>query len=399
MIDEKMYQLGNEPNAIRALFAYGLARKAEIGDDKVFDFSIGNPNVPTPRAVKQAMIELLEMPPTELHGYTPAPGDPGVRTTIAESINRRYGMESTNDNYYLTAGAAAALDISINAVSNAGEEFIVVAPYFPEYKVWIEQAGCTCVEVPARDVDFQLDLAAIELAVNERTKGVIINSPNNPVGVVYTEANLKGLAKILNAKQMEFSRNIFLISDEPYRDIVYEGFEVAFIPTIYDNTIVCYSYSKSFSMPGERIGYIYVSERMPNVQRVYTAVCGSGRALGYICASSLFQFAIARCIDEPADVEAYAKNRDLLKFGLSELGYTFVEPQGAFYLWVKSLEPDAIAFAERAKKHELLLVPSDCFAYKGWVRIGYCVNKQVIINAMPAFKALIEEYSASPAGR
>lgn len=392
MVNEKMYELGSEPSAIRELFAYGLARKAEIGEDKVFDFSLGNPSIPAPAAVKEAIIELLDEPPVALHGYTPAQGTPGVRTAIADSINRRFGMNAAAANIYMTAGAAASLDISINAVANEGDEFIVIAPYFPEYRIWIEAAGCTCIEVMAREIDFQLDLAAIEAAVTSKTKGIIINSPNNPVGSVYSEENLRGLADVLCSKQEELGSVIYVICDEPYREIVYEGVEVPYIPAIYDNTIVCYSYSKSLSLPGERIGYLYVPERMPDWQRVYAAICGAGRALGFVCAPSLFQGVIEKCVDAPTDVAAYAENRALLCRGLSELGYEYVEPRGAFYLWVKALEPDEQAFADRAKAHELLLVPSTSFGCSGYVRIGYCVDKATIEQSMPAFAALMAEY-------
>lgn len=392
MVNEKMYELGSEPSAIRELFAYGLTRKAEIGEDKVFDFSLGNPSIPAPAAVKEAIIELLDEPPVALHGYTPAQGTPGVRTAIADSINRRFGMNAAAANIYMTAGAAASLDISINAVANEGDEFIVIAPYFPEYRIWIEAAGCTCIEVMAREIDFQLDLAAIEAAVTPKTKGIIINSPNNPVGSVYSEENLRGLADVLCSKQEELGSVIYVICDEPYREIVYEGVEVPYIPAIYDNTIVCYSYSKSLSLPGERIGYLYVPERTPDWQRVYAAICGAGRALGFVCAPSLFQGVIEKCVDAPTDVAAYAENRALLCRGLSELGYEYVEPRGAFYLWVKALEPDEQAFADRAKAHELLLVPSTSFGCSGYVRIGYCVDKATIEQSMPAFAALMAEY-------
>ncbi|MEG0374255.1 MAG: pyridoxal phosphate-dependent aminotransferase, partial [Raoultibacter sp.] len=327
-----------------------------------------------------------------LHGYTPAQGTPGVRKAVADSINRRFGMQATPANIYMTAGAAASLDISINAVAHAGDEFIVVAPYFPEYRIWIESADCTCVEVFARADDFQLDLAAIEAAITPKTKGIIVNSPNNPVGVVYSLACLQGLADVLYAKQEQFGSTIYLICDEPYREIVYAGIEVPYIPAIYDNTIVCYSYSKSLSLPGERIGYLYVSERIAEWQTVYAAMCGAGRALGFVCAPSLFQGVIERCVDTPTDVAAYAENRELLTRGLSALGYEYIEPQGAFYLWVKALGGDQEAFAERAKAHELLIVPSTSFGCDGYVRIGYCVSKETIENAMPAFAALMGEY-------
>ena len=387
MINQRMLALGNEPSAIRELFAYGLERKAEIGADKVFDFSLGNPSIPAPDAVRQAIVEALEESACALHGYTPAQGTPAVRKAVADSILRRHGVEVSPDRIYMTAGAAAGLAIAIAAVTDPGDEVIVVAPYFPEYKVFIESAGCTCVEVPARADDFQLDVDAIRTAITPKTSAVIINSPNNPTGAVYDRASLKDLGDALRDAEKAHGTQIHLISDEPYREIVY-GAEVPWVPQFYARTIVCYSYSKSLSLPGERIGWLLV----PDGAEEYAAVCGAGRALGFVCAPALFQRVVEKCVDEPSDVAAYAANRELLTKGLSELGYEYVEPQGAFYLWVRALEPDAQAFAERAKAHELLLVPSDSFGAKGWVRIGYCVDADVIRNSMPAFKALAEEY-------
>ncbi len=395
MVNQAMYNYGSEPSAIRELFAYGLERKAAIGADAVFDFSLGNPSIPAPQAVKDSILELLELAPEELHGYTPAQGAPSVRAAIANSINRRFGMAATPNSIYMTVGAAASISISLNAVSEPGDEFIVIAPYFPEYRVWIETAGCTCVEVMACEESFQLDVAAIEAAITPRTAGIIVNSPNNPVGSVYAEENLRAFADMLRAKQAEVGRILYVISDEPYREIAYAGVEVPYIPSLYENTIVCYSYSKSLSLPGERIGYVYVSERMENAAEVYAAVCGAGRALGFVCAPVLFQRVVERCVDEPADVEAYARNRELLCTGLSELGYEYVEPQGAFYLWMKALAPDEQAFAERAKAHELLLVPSTSFGSKGYVRIGYCVDAGTIERSMSAFAALMQEYKSA----
>lgn len=391
MVNERMYKLGSEPSAIRELFAYGMARKAEIGDENVFDFSIGNPSVPAPDAVKQAVLDLMEEPPTELHGYTPASGDPRVRTTVADHIRRCYGVDATPGNVYLTAGAAAGLAISIAAISRPGDDVIVISPYFPEYKVFIESAGCTCVEVPAHVPDFQLDIEALDAAIGRKTSAVIINSPNNPVGAVYSRDNLEALAALLERKEAELGRKLYVISDEPYREITY-GAEVPYVPCVYPRTIVCYSYSKSLSLPGERIGYLYVSDLMDDASEVSAAVAGAGRALGFICAPALFQRVIERCIDEPSDVEAYAANRTLLTEGLGALGYEFVEPQGAFYLWVRALEPDAQAFSDRAKAHELLLVPSDSFGVSGWVRVSYCIPRETIERSMPAFKQLMEEY-------
>lgn len=391
MINERMYALGAEPSAIRELFAYGLARKAEIGADKVFDFSIGNPSIPAPNAVREAVLELIEEDPVTLHGYSPAAGDPRVRKAVAESIAKRYGVAATPGNVYLTAGAAAGLAISIKAVTVPGDEVIVITPYFPEYKTWIDAADCVLVEVPAKVPSFQIDTQALAEAITAKTSAVIINSPNNPVGAIYTQETLQALADVLSAKEAEFGRKIYLISDEPYREITY-GKEVPYVPCVYPRTIVCYSYSKSLSLPGERIGYIYVSDLMDDAAQVSIAVAGAGRALGYVCAPVLLQRVIERCLYEPSDVEAYATNRKILSEGLAELGYEFVEPDGAFYLWVKALEPDAQTFSDRAKQFELLLVPSDSFGVSGWVRISYCVARETIENAMPAFKQLMESY-------
>jgi aspartate aminotransferase len=392
MLNQDMYRLGNEPNAIRALFAYGLKRKAEIGEEKVFDFSIGNPSIPAPEEVRQAILDLIEHDSESVHGYTPAQGSPAVRQAIARSLSRRFGIEASPEDLYMTAGAAASLSISLNALTNPGDEVIVVSPYFPEYKVWTEQAGCSCVEVPARSDDFHLDLEALEAAITQKTAAIIINSPNNPVGVVYSHEELLALAQLLESKEAEYASTITILCDEPYRELVYDGLEPPFDPALYNRTIICYSYSKSLSLPGERIGYIYVPSHMPQAEQVYKAVCGAGRALGFVCAPSLFQAVIERCVDVPTDIAAYAANRDLLTQGLSSLGYEYVEPQGAFYLWMKALEPSAEAFAERAKAHELLLVPSTSFGCEGWVRIGYCVSEKTIVAAMPAFAALMEEY-------
>lgn len=393
MIDDRMYNLGNEPSAIRELFAYGMKRKAEIGDDKVFDYSIGNPSVPAPQKVADTINEAMKLSPVELHAYSPASGIPAVRAAVAESIARRYGIPAKADHVYMTVGAAASIAISLGAISSPGDEVIVPTPYFPEYKVWIETMGCSIVEVPTQVPSFQLDVEAMGAAVTAKTAAVIINSPNNPVGAVYTRENLEALAAMLRAKEEEFGHPIYLISDEPYREIVY-GAEVPYVPTIYPRTLVCYSYSKALSLPGERVGYVYVSDTMDaeEADRVFFAVAGAGRAHGYICAPVLFQRVVAACVDEPSDVAAYAENRRILTEGLDALGYEYVQPDGAFYLWVRALEPDAQAFSDQAKKHELLLVPSDSFGVPGWVRLSYCIAKKTIEDSMPAFAALKKDY-------
>ena len=320
MLNQRATELGSAPNKIRELFAYGLKRKAEIGEENVFDFSIGNPSVPAPDAVAESIAELIKEPPCALHGYTPSPGAAGPRQAVADNISRRFGIDATADQVYLTAGAAAGLAISIYAITNPGDEIMVISPYFPEYAVWAETAGCTTIEVPAHEPDFQMDIDAIDAAFTPKTAGIIINSPNNPVGAVYTRENLEALAALLSRKEEEYGHPIYLISDEPYREITY-GAEVPYVPTLYKRTIVCYSYSKSLSLPGERIGYIYVSNLMDNAKEVYTAVSGAGRALGFICTAVLFQRVMEKCVNEPSDVEAYRANRELLTKGLSELGY------------------------------------------------------------------------------
>lgn len=390
-INEKSYAYGAQKSSIREIAAYGSARKAQIGAENVFDFSLGNPSIPAPESVRASIARALELPPTQLHGYTPAPGLPAAREAVAASLNRRFGTSYAAGDVYLTCGAAASLSISFHTLVNLGDEVIVIAPYFPEYRVWIETAGATCVEVMADPETFQIDVSAVAAAVNERTKAIVINSPNNPVGSVYAQKNLEDLAAALHDAQKRLGTQVYLISDEPYREIAY-GADVPWVPSIYDRTIVCYSYSKSLSLPGERIGWVLVPSTNPEHDRLVLAVAGAGRKLGFVCAPALFQHVVIDCVDEPTNVEAYAENRRVLTEGLSALGYEFIEPQGAFYLWVKALEPDASAFFERAKALELLPVPSDSFGCPGWVRVGYCVSKETIVNSMPAWKKLAESY-------
>ena len=390
MINEAMYGLGSKSSVIRELFSYGLERKKVVGADKVYDFSLGNPSIPAPHQVKDAIAKLLEEPAEVLHGYSPASGDPGVK----ESVNRRFGTHFTGANFYMTVGAAASLSICINAVTDPGDEFITFAPFFPEYTVWVENAKAKLLINPADTESFQIDFDAFENLLSPKTKGIIINSPNNPSGVVYSAETIQKLADVLRRKEKEYGHTIYLIADEPYREIVYEGVEVPYVPNYYENTFVCYSYSKSLSLPGERIGYIIVPDEMEDSKRVMAAVNGAGRALGFVCAPVLFQRVAAMCADVPSDIATYARNRDLLYNGLTELGYECVRPQGAFYLFVKSPEPDANAFSERAKKHDVLVVPSDSFGCPGYVRISYCVAEKTIVDSMPAFKAIMEEVKA-----
>ncbi len=392
MLNEQMYEYGSKSSVIRELFAYGLERRKIVGEDKVYDFSIGNPSIPAPAEVKEALLELLEEPAEALHGYSPAAGDPEVRKTLADSVNRKFGTRYTADNFYMTVGAAASLSIIVKALTRPGDEYITFAPFFPEYAVWVETADAKLVVTPADTADFQIDFEAFEKLLSPKTKGIILNSPNNPSGVVYSEETIQRLSELLAKKQKEYGTSIYLITDEPYREIVYDGMEVPFVPNYYKNTLVCYSYSKSLSLPGERIGYIIVPDEADDGKKVMAAVAGAGRAFGYVCAPVLFQKAIARCVDVPCDVSAYKKNRDLLYHGLTDLGYECVRPQGAFYLFVKSPEPDAKAFSERAKKYDVLVVPGDSFGCTGYVRVSYCVSEQTIKDALPVFAEIMKEY-------
>ncbi len=396
--NEKMFALGSKRSIIREIFEYSKTRAAEIGAENVYDFSLGNPSVPAPREVNDTIRELLESESSVLlHGYTSAQGDLGVRTKIAESIKARFGIETITPNHiYMTCGAAASLSICLKAVieEGANDECIVFAPFFTEYRVFIENAGGKIVVSQPMPKTFAVDIADFEAKINEHTKAVIVNSPNNPSGVVYTEDTIKALCEVLRRKSAEYGHVIYLIADEPYRELVYSDVKVPYLMNYYENTLVCYSYSKSLSLPGERIGYIAVCPEMQDGGNIYLAVCGAGRSLGYVCAPSLFQQVIARCIDAKVDIEIYRENRDLLYNNLTSYGYECVKPDGAFYLFVKALEDDATAFYERAKAHELLVVPCDDFGVKGYVRIAYCVDKQRVLNALPAFEALAKEYKA-----
>lgn len=391
-VSQKNYLLGSQRSEIRELFEYGKKRAAEIGAENVYDFSLGNPSIPAPDCVKQAIIKALDEDPLLVHGYTSAQGDMLTRRVVAEYIEKEHSVKCTADDVYMTCGAAASLTVTLNALSCEGDEVIVLAPYFPEYKVFIGQAGMKCVEVSCREGDFGIDLSAVEAAVNQNTKAVIINSPNNPTGVIYSESDIKALADILTSAGEKFGRNIYIIADEPYRELVYDGAEVPFIPNYYDNTIVCYSFSKSLSIPGQRIGYILVLDRVSGHNEIYYAVCGAGRSLGFVCAPSLFQRIIPECIGKTADISAYEKNRNTLINALSEYGYEIVSGKGAFYLFIKAMGGDSRAFCQRAKEYGLLIVASDSFGYPGYARISYCVSPQMIERSLPAFKALAEEY-------
>ena len=393
MVSETMYELGTKKSTIRTIFEFGRKRAAEVGEENIFDFSLGNPNVPTPEFVKQAAIDILrEMEPSAVHGYTVAPGNPEVRETLAGSINERFGTKFTGKNLFLTAGAAAAITISFKALAEPGDEFIAFAPFFPEYRCFVESVGAKLVVVPAQPEDFQINFTAFEGLVHADTKAVIVNSPNNPSGAVYSEQTIRRLADILRRKSKEYGHPIFIISDEPYREIAYEGYEVPYVTKYYENTLVCYSYSKSFSLPGERIGYIVVPDEVEDFGRIYGAVAGAARVLTHVNAPSLWQLVVARCAGQPSDISTYAKNGQMLYQGLIDAGFSCVKPQGAFYLFPKALEEDDYAFCERAKKYDLLLVPGADFGCPGYFRAAYCIKTETIERSLPLFKQLAAEY-------
>lgn len=393
MINQKMRELGAKRSVIRELFEYGKKRKSEVGEDNVFDFSLGNPSVPAPKEVNLVLERLLRQEdPVKLHGYTSAEGDLSVRRAIAEYVNRTEGEEIRPECVYMTVGASAALTISLKALVSPGEEVITYSPYFPEYKVFVEAVGAKLVEVPGRDGDLLLDIENIRAHINEKTAAVMINSPNNPTGVIFDEENIKALADMLRQMSEKLGRTIYLISDEPYRELVYDDVKVPYVTRYYDDTLVCYSFSKSISLPGERIGYILISPRINDFASIKAAVAGAGRALGFVCAPSMLQRLVAECLGKTSDISVYDKNRRLLLSSLTEYGYEVIKPQGAFYLFIKSPSGDGAEFSERAKGMDILIVPSDDFGIPGYVRLSYCVKTETIERALPTFKKLIESY-------
>ena len=395
MVSEEMYVLGTKKSTIRTIFEFGQKRAAEVGAENVFDFSLGNPNVPAPDFIRDAAVDILmHGDPTEVHGYTIAPGKPAVREVLAADLKRRFGMEVTGKNLFMTAGAAASVTITFKALTEPGDEFVTFAPFFPEYRVFVEACGGKLVVVPAKTDDFQIDLTALERVLTPQTKAVIVNSPNNPSGAVYRETTIRRLTDLLRAKEQEYGHPIFIVADEPYREIVYDGASVPCIPLFYDNTIVCYSYSKSFSLPGERIGYIVVPNTAADFARIYGAIAGAARVLTHVNAPSLWQLVVARCAGKAADLSTYARNAALLYDGLTALGFSCVRPQGAFYLFPQALEPDDAAFCRRAQEYDLLLVPGRDFGCPGYFRAAYCVRTKMIEKSLPRFEALAKSYKS-----
>lgn len=391
MINQNAYRLGANRSCIRDLFEYGRARAAMVGEENVYDYSLGNPSIPAPAAVDEAVRQiLLDTPTLQVHGYTSAVGDLAARKAIAEDLNARYQAGCRAEDFFLGCGAAPELVAVFRALAVPGGELLAIAPYFPEYQPFAQEAGLRFRVVPPDVPDFQIRLEAVEAMLTEHTQAVLVNSPNNPSGVVYTRQTLEALGALLTRKGQEYGHPIYLISDEPYRELAY-GVEVPFVPTIYPNTIVCYSYSKSLSLPGERIGYVYIPQAAADSGALYAAVAGAARSGGHVCAPSIWQKVIARCAHLRPDLQAYDRNRRALYEGLKEMGYEMAKPDGAFYLFVKAPGGDANAFSQRAKERDLLLVPGDGFGCPGYFRICYCVSYDMIQRSLPVFKALIGE--------
>ena len=390
MVSAKMYELGTKKSTIRTIFEFGRKRAAEVGEENIFDFSLGNPNVPTPDFVRDAAIDILKTyEPSAVHGYTVAPGNPQVRETLAQSINARFGTKFAGKNLFVTSGAAAAITICFKALAEPGDEFITFAPYFPEYKVFVESVGAELKVVKPRPDDWQIDFDDFKKLLSPKTKAVIINSPNNPSGAVYSQETIKKLTDILKQSGQE----IFLICDEPYRELAY-GVDVPWVTNFYRNTLVCYSYSKSFSLPGERIGYIVVPDEVADFDKIFGAIAGAARVLTHVNAPSLWQLVVAKCAGKAVDITPYERNGKLLYDGLIAAGFECVKPQGAFYLFPKALEADDYAFCERAKKYDLLLVPGADFGAPGYFRAAYCIKTETIERSLPLFKKLAAEYQS-----
>ena len=390
MINQDMLALGSNRSVIRELFEYGKSRIPVVGADKVYDYSLGNPCIPAPVQVNEAIQQILQDTPSlQVHGYTSATGDLEARKAIAQDLQDRFGGEISPENLFLCAGAAPALICALRALAVPQGEVVAIAPYFPEYKPFVQSTGLAFRVAEADIPDFQINFDRLEQVICENTVAMIVNSPNNPSGAIYTEATLRRLAQLLTEKSKQYGHPIYIISDEPYRELVYDGAQVPFIPNIYPNTVVCYSYSKSLSLPGERIGYVYVPSCAQDSQELCAAVAGAARICGHVCAPSLMQKVIARCAHLRPDLEAYDKNRRALYEGLTAMGYEMAKPDGAFYLFIKAPGGDANAFSEKAKQKDLLVVPGDGFGCPGYFRICYCVSYEMIQKSLKVFEELI----------
>lgn len=392
MISESLVHLGEKKSGIRELFEYGLRQAAIVGKENVYDYSLGNPSVPAPEEVASIIRELLEGDSLALHGYTPAGGAKEAQQAVADDLTQRSGDTIRPENIFFTCGAAPALVAVLRALAVEDAEFVAIAPYFPEYQVFVSYNGGKFVEVPPDTKNFQVDIAAVERALTPHTQAVLVNSPNNPSGVIYSRETLTALGALLERKSAEYGHPIYIIADEPYRELVYGGVEVPFLPAIYPNAIYCYSYSKTLSLPGERVGFLALHPAMDDYAAVHAAVLGAGRALGYVCVSSLFQLAVAECLGQTADIAAYAANRELIYGALTDMGYACARPDGAFYLFLKSPEPDARAFCRRAMDYDILLVPGDDFGCPGYARLAYCVARSQLQRSLPEFRKLAGSY-------
>ncbi len=392
MLNETAYALGSNRSCIRELFEYGRQRASLVGPENVYDYSLGNPSIPSPPEVNQTILQVLQDTDSlAVHGYTSASGDYETRKAISEDLNRRYQAQTRPEDFFLGCGAAPELVAVFRALAVPGGEILAIAPYFPEYQPFVQEAGLTFRAVPPDVPDFQINLEAVAQMLNPHTQALILNSPNNPSGVVYTRQTLQALADLLTRKSEEYGHPIYLISDEPYRELVYGGVEVPFVPHIYPNTVICYSYSKSLSLPGERIGYVYVCAQAADSARLMAAVAGAARGCGHVCAPSLWQKVIARCAHLRPDLQSYDRNRRALYEGLTAMGYEMAKPDGAFYLFIKAPGGDAQAFSDKAKAKDLLLVPGDGFGCPGYFRICYCVSCDMIQRSLPVFRELIQE--------
>ena len=393
MYNETAFRLGSNSSIIRDLSEYGLARAAVVGPDKVYDYSIGNPSIPAPTGVHEAVCRILaESDPLEVHSYTPAPGEYAARAAIAGDLNDRFGTSVLPQDLFIGCGASQELAVVLKALAVPGAEVLAIAPYFPEYKYWTEAVGMTFRVVPVDIPNFQIKLEEVEKRLTAQTAAIIINSPNNPSGTVYTRQTLRRLAALLDRKSREYGHPIYIISDDPYRELVYGGVEVPFIPTLYPNTIVCYSYSKSLSLPGERIGYIYIPQQAEDAIALHHAVAGAARVYGHVCAPSLWQKVLARCAHLRPDLEAYDRNRTVLYEALLSYGYEMAKPDGAFYLFIKAPGGNSREFSDRAKQKDLLVVPGDDFGCPEYFRICYCISHEKILGSLHLFRELMEEY-------
>ena len=397
MIPETVLRWGGGGSVIRELSAYGARRAREAGEENVFDFAIGSPSADPPAALHDAMRRLMEtVPPAELHTYVPAPGLPPVRAKVADFLNASFSMAYRPEDVCLTDGASSALALVARALLSPGEEIVIPTPAFPEYWVYVESVGGVVKPVPCLPESFRLDLAALEAAITPKTALVLLNSPNNPSGAVYPREDLEVLTAMLKRRERELGHPIYLLADEPYRELVYGGAEVPFLPSLYPDTLYCYSFSKSLSIPGERVGFLAFHPEMAERDRLFDAVQGAMRMTGYLCVSPLFQLAAAECLGVTADISVYERNRDLICSGLRELGYRFPEPRGAFYLLLQAPEGDGRAFSRRCMAEDVLLVPGEEFFCPGYVRLAYCVPEERLRRSLPAFRRIAESYGILP---